>query len=186
MYPYIHSCSLLFSIHASAKEATDRVNQPLSDILFSIHASAKEATCSTLFIARILACFSIHASAKEATGNTFVFGVHLLLFNPRLREGGDKSPTRSTRVAIRFSIHASAKEATYDCKKEDWFCNFQSTPPRRRRPQGAGAEVLGGFSIHASAKEATLCYNIFMFLLNFQSTPPRRRRPILLIFAIWQ
>ena len=133
MYPYIHSCSLLFSIHASAKEAT----------------------CSTLFIARILACFSIHASAKEATGNTFVFGVHLLLFNPRLREGGDKSPTRSTRVAIRFSIHASAKEATYDCKKEDWFCNFQSTPPRRRR------------LVRYSSLESSLV---------FQSTPPRRRR----------
>ena len=56
--------------------------------------------------------FSIHASAKEAT-----YGIC------------------GTNKCKRFSIHASAKEATYFCHKKAILITFQSTPPRRRRPQ---------------------------------------------------
>ena len=78
-------------------------------------------------------------------------------FNPRLREGGDDiyhAPSCCKKISIhasakeatrkkvllrsptkRISIHASAKEAT----DFEYFVGdaieFQSTPPRRRRPQ---------------------------------------------------
>ena len=57
------------------------------------------------------------------------------LFNPRLREGGDKRYMADGLKYVTFSIHASAKEATP--MREIW------------------GEELVGFSIHASAKEAT-------------------------------
>ena len=60
----------------------------------------------------IFISFSIHASAKEATVNTGY--------------GAD---------FINFSIHASAKEATYNKVSNENVVFFQSTPPRRRRPQ---------------------------------------------------
>ena len=77
-------------------------------------------------------------------------------FNPRLREGGDFSSLSSvdgetisihasakeaTMVGCIYrhfkgiSIHASAKEATVYNGTIDWKkVKFQSTPPRRRRP----------------------------------------------------
>ena len=55
---------------------------------------------------------SIHASAKEATGNRYPRKRRCCNFNPRLREGGDEIK-RFLRQPERF----------------------QSTPPRRRRPQ---------------------------------------------------
>ena len=56
--------------------------------------------------------FSIHASAKEAT----------------LR-------VPCTLLLQKFSIHASAKEATLHTNIFAGINDFQSTPPRRRRPQ---------------------------------------------------
>ena len=55
---------------------------------------------------------------------------------------------------------------------------FQSTPPRRRRPQQTNPDdIHGGISIHASAKEATRSCEGCRKRCGFQSTPPRRRRP---------
>ena len=124
-------------------------------------------------------------------------------FNPRLREGGDfsslssvdgetisihasaKEATESNQIAaayINISIHASAKEATNLKIGTDGKFEFQSTPPRRRRPRliddgyllfsnfnprlregGDRGKItssagLRTISIHASAKEATLRY----------------------------
>ena len=105
---------------------------------------------------------------------------HDYFFNPRLREGGDGDEiTINTRK--KFSIHASAKEATVSKFSVEYFENFQSTPPRRRRrkshwqvvelqffqstPPRRRRQLEGGvddtplfFSIHASAKEATATY----------------------------
>ena len=57
-------------------------------IQFSIHASAKEATEFDSFLG-VLQKFSIHASAKEATSIRRNYFYFVYLFNPRLREGGD-------------------------------------------------------------------------------------------------
>ena len=79
--------------------------------IISIHASAKEATSSEL--GRINKMFiSIHASAKEATNIWEELPVNKFNFNPRLREGGDDFLSRSYYTTLLF----------------------QSTPPRRRRP----------------------------------------------------
>ena len=56
----------LFSIHASAKEATNKERECIWGYEFSIHASAKEATQSGTKPYKRNS-FSIHASAKEAT-----------------------------------------------------------------------------------------------------------------------
>ena len=56
----------VFSIHASAKEATSGAMTPIYYWRFSIHASAKEATINMSAVNNTV-CFSIHASAKEAT-----------------------------------------------------------------------------------------------------------------------
>ena len=56
--------------------------------VFSIHASAKEATNEAeRFIKGV--DFSIHASAKEATSIPGRPNIQSTVFNPRLREGGD-------------------------------------------------------------------------------------------------
>ena len=100
---------------------------------------------------------SIHASAKEATTVSSFSGV-TEYFNPRLREGGDKEYHRNNGGKKNFnprlreggdgiqrhnrleeskiSIHASAKEATLILFVVFILHTiFQSTPPRRRRPQ---------------------------------------------------
>ena len=56
--------------------------------MISIHASAKEATEKILELAGI-DDISIHASAKEATDTVIMVRITPTDFNPRLREGGD-------------------------------------------------------------------------------------------------
>ena len=111
--------------------------------------------------------------------------------------------------SVTFSIHASAKEATLQMNRFPRLSNFQSTPPRRRRPHGGKWHEFnqffnprlreGGdnpakleafrdlvFSIHASAKEATQVRNKALRGNAFQSTPPRRRRLALQFLKIRQ
>ena len=101
-----------FSIHASAKEATNFFSDNRISFVFSIHASAKEATPCKRFLVRLRfyfqstpprrrrralrfrffnssTIFSIHASAKEATVCLLRYITLSEIFNPRLREGGD-------------------------------------------------------------------------------------------------
>ena len=101
---------ILFSIHASAKEATTFPGAKVPGKFFSIHASAKEATTAGLE-SQLSKYFSIHASAKEATGRYRFKYVDEMVFNPRLREGGDPN-AKCILITNSFSIHASAKEAT--------------------------------------------------------------------------
>ena len=98
------------SIHAPAKGATlHRINTGIS-VHISIHAPAKGATeSSILFI--FFSCISIHAPAKGATLLTFA-----ITFLPHI------------------SIHASAKGATKFCISLSAIVSFQSTLPRRERP----------------------------------------------------
>ena len=79
---------------------------------------------------------SIHASAKEATWNGQTMLNSDVDFNPRLREGGDGFYWSKHCKRCLISIHASAKEATFEhllYVLDEHI--FQSTPPRRRRPQ---------------------------------------------------
>ena len=77
-------------------------------------------------------------------------------FNPRLREGGDNTPSISELNKKIISIHASAKEATKDlCPVDTGALNFN--PRLREGGDAYGDEVTtwNQISIHASAKEAT-------------------------------
>ena len=107
-------------------------NHPLASCI-SIHAPAKGATGMTLYT-NSAERISIHAPAKGAT-LTGRSGVVLSTnFNPRSREGSDKSYTACRRTHA-ISIHAPAKGATFKpCRYPLTLQRFQSTLPRRERP----------------------------------------------------
>ena len=90
----------------------------------------------------VRAKISIHASAKEATSLHMLIHLSYLDFNPRLREGGDALRNSITHQTDLISIHASAKEATRLRIKTVLETLFQSTPPRRRRPEESDAIKL--------------------------------------------
>ena len=187
------------SIHASAKEATRHIikivcifyfnprlreggdmgsNGVYAIMVISIHASAKEATFTIIFFMFSLK-ISIHASAKEATLVPTFSAILVTNFNPRLREGGDPFVGQPSTNFLHFNPRLREGGDLYHrlryfrCIRE-----FQSTPPRRRRPV-AQAEadrdsenfnprlreggdtlytimtIMSRISIHASAKEAT-------------------------------
>ena len=121
-------------------------------------------------------------------------------FNPRSREGSDKSSQSLSNAVNQISIHAPAKGAT--CSSDNLFPSqsisihapakgatdsahnlrfihvFQSTLPRRERLfESYGICFRVDISIHAPAKGAT---PFATFLSNrrpaFQSTLPRRER----------
>ena len=76
-------------------------------------------------------------------------------FNPRSREGSDKSSQSLSNAVNQISIHAPAKGAT--CSSDNLFPS-QS------------------ISIHAPAKGATDSAHNLRFIHVFQSTLPRRER----------
>ena len=81
--------------------------------------------------------------------------------------------------SVTFSIHASAKEATLQMNRFPRLSNFQSTPPRRRRPHGGKWHEFNQFFNprlrEGGDKKRNDNSGIFA---SFQSTPPRRRRHI--------
>ena len=126
-----------------------------------------------------------------------------LIFNPRLREGGDQCHAFLTPLGRAFSIHASAKEATpvagiysflpykfsiHASAKEATNMAMNSNAIQQFSIHASAKEATNFFSdnrisfvfsIHASAKEATPCKRFLVRLrFYFQSTPPRRRRPL--------
>ena len=120
-------------------------------------------------------------------------------FNPRSREGSDSgcggnlphqdisihAPAKGATslcccqaVCCAISIHAPAKGATQSRRKRAEGDLFQSTLPRRERPDAA-APILAGknISIHAPAKGATHRRDwVRGNSKKFQSTLPRRER----------
>ena len=144
---------MFFSIHASAKEAT--LTSAVVYLLqsFSIHASAKEATWYMAGSTKYR-YFSIHASAKEATASEGQKLRRSLIFNPRLREGGDFMSGGRTR-----------------------FLPFQSTPPRRRRRCSGAKRICRTFFNPRLREGGDICPPFMcLCIILFQSTPPRRRR----------
>ena len=78
------------SIHASAREATSRWRQIEEILNISIHASAREATTDPTGYPTNLGGFqSTPPRGRRLTAKNFT--VDAADFNPRLREGGDKS-----------------------------------------------------------------------------------------------
>ena len=121
------------SIHASARDATRTALKAFGDWVFqstrprgtrpdahrslppahfvSIHASARDATRPPRPPRQSKPKVSIHASARDATDLTILKSQSVICFNPRVREGRDKS-VKSVFQPLRVSIHASARDAT--------------------------------------------------------------------------
>ena len=78
---------------------------------------------------------SIHAPAKGATLLVLIYFYESQCFNPRSREGSDPRSLNVPPVAFVVSIHAPAKGATYNNHSDSSSFMFQSTLPRRERPQ---------------------------------------------------
>ena len=98
---------------------------------------------------------SIHAPAKGATRRQATGHGHKKNFNPRTREGCDRSLT-STSEPRTISIHAPAKGATRPSGLNPNRSGFQSTHPRRVRPMLSTIFLQSAtISIHAPAKGAT-------------------------------
>ena len=105
--------------------------------------------------------------------------LHHWYFNPRLREGGDLVLWLPA-LCFAISIHASAREAT----EGDWFTTsnvleFQSTPPRGRRP-GVSERNCNKQRFQSTPPRGRrhLAIKMLVYLWRFQSTPPRGRRRI--------
>ena len=124
-------------------------------LAISIHASAKEATISPVIAAPRT---DFNPRLREG-GDRYEEAIDYVenYFNPRLREGGDVDSQIDALKKYCISIHASAKEATSVAGMAGNVanCEFQSTPPRRRR---------------------RFINCPLSFAATFQSTPPRRRR----------
>ena len=100
------------SIHAPAKGATVKAELLQQYHPISIHAPAKGATLH-IGLSAIPTLISIHAPAKGATDHNRKAWIRDCDFNPRSREGSDDSSIGEREV----------------------FFIFQSTLPRRERPQ---------------------------------------------------
>ena len=91
-----------------------------------------------------------------------------MIFNPRLREGGDLFP-------VFIPLHSRPFQSTPPRRRRpnleisSWRqYSFQSTPPRRRRQHHSCNHIVSyQFSIHASAKEATYRYIVMRNLKFF-------------------
>ena len=164
-------------LKAKARAAAHGVSRPCLWRIVVIHASAWEATFSVAG-QELKQSVSIHASAWEATGGARRKPAAYRCFNPRLRVGGDAGLRVWRQAADEVSIHASAWEATRILPDRLKVIEFQSTPPRGRRPSFCAGAGVGGVSIHASAWEATRANAMTTALSLFQSTPPRGRRQV--------
>ena len=97
------------SIHAPAKGATRQVVDPFCYLLISIHAPAKGATL-TFSLSDKLCDFN--PRSREGSDKTIFLCCHRNpYFNPRSREGSDVD-LKTMRSLASISIHAPAKGAT--------------------------------------------------------------------------
>ena len=98
-------------------------------------------------------------------------------FNPRLREGGDLHLTTSLNQTA-FQSTPPRRRRPELCTLSDNSKKFQSTPPRRRR-RSTALTVPAKRYFNPRLREGgdwgrrCQCWHN----LRFQSTPPRRRRP---------
>ena len=122
----------------------------------SIHAPAKGATLSTLHKNQFL-CISIHAPAKGATAFLLVLSASISDFNPRTREGCDKSIFSKSSCSMIFQSTHPRRVRLFICHIHITYILFQSTHPRRVRPAPKLLRIIVAIiSIHAPAKGATL------------------------------
>ena len=125
-------------------------------VLISIHAPTRGAT-NYQNIARAKAIISIHAPTRGAT----VFLIVLFMtggnFNPRSHERSDIKMISDCSSNYWISIHAPTRGATLLYFKPAWCSKFQSTLPREERPEFMSnfTKACKMISIHAPTRGAT-------------------------------
>ena len=130
--------------------------------MISIHAPAKGAT-NVLDAGSLALDISIHAPAKGATAILWRMRVRLSHFNPRSREGSDRTWPARLHALSQFQSTLPRRERHAAPVTDATRRAFQSTLPRRerRREYRAGTNAIL-ISIHAPAKGATgedqVCY----------------------------
>ena len=82
----------------------------------------------------VLNAISIHAPAKGATKRAYVFAGHVPNFNPRSREGSDHRRLSCGSPACHFNPRSREGSDIMAEVKEAGLKLFQSTLPRRERP----------------------------------------------------
>ena len=100
---------------------------------------------------------SIHASAKEATTPPYAQTIKVEDFNPRLREGGDKSALWNLEILPDFNprLREGGDAADNDKEKRSMISIHASAREATAAPNNF--DMLMTISIHASAREATSC-----------------------------
>ena len=99
----------------------------------SIHAPAKGATIHWLLLILVAVVFQSTLPRRERHMEKRRPSIGRMYFNPRSREGSDPGQSHYKQRG-RISIHAPAKGATYYWDNSQMSVKFQSTPPRRERP----------------------------------------------------
>ena len=96
-----------------------------------------------------------------------------IYFNPRSREGSDGRATREQTYYIKISIHAPAKGATSLIKMVYKLRSFQSTLPRRERPNHIMIHnIYVNFNPRSREGSDHKCWGKITFAYNFN---PRSR-----------
>ena len=143
----------------------------------SIHASAREATCSV----GLTCCSSNGFNPRLREGGDKSQRGFMMLrngFNPRLREGGDMTIGQAARSATGFNPRLREGGDQKTMWRIDWIGSFQSTPPRGRRllsRHQCHSERMFQSTPPRGRRLATR--SKWHGLMMFQSTPPRGRRP---------
>ena len=119
---------------------------------------------------------SIHAPTQGATKSPTCRPRWRSCFNPRTHAGCDVHLVTKLRQASEVSIHAPTQGATPNRARARPDREFQSTHPRRVRPQTQLGRVQEGVSIHAPTQGATGGTLAVFGTGLFQSTHPRRVR----------
>ena len=101
----------------------------------SIHASVKEATWIITMRITQLSKFQSTPPRRRRRGLWINLGLRRLYFNPRLREGGDAIQRCCIKQDQNFNPRLREGGDLHCLQRFLMIMRFQSTPPRRRRPQ---------------------------------------------------
>ena len=145
--------------------------------MISIHAPAKGAT-NVLDAGSLALDISIHAPAKGATAILWRMRVRLSHFNPRSREGSDRTWPARLHALSQFQSTLPRRERLSVRRGRSRAAAFQSTLPRRERRYRRCMALRRSSDFNPRSREGSDLRSIYAAAAGerFQSTLPRRER----------
>ena len=145
--------------------------------VISIHAPAKGAT-NVLDAGSLALDISIHAPAKGATAILWRMRVRLSHFNPRSREGSDRTWPARLHALSQFQSTLPRRERLSVRRGRSRAAAFQSTLPRRERRYRRCMALRRSSDFNPRSREGSDLRSIYAAAAGerFQSTLPRRER----------